>query len=72
MELAKKREELPQIMEVEKTSIGSMETNIDPHLKEDKSTAGVIKELIEVQVDANEPSHVVKIDKRLQEELVSN
>ena len=32
LELAKKRKELPQIMEVEKMSKESMETNIDPYL----------------------------------------
>ena len=49
-------------MEAEKTSIGPMKTNINPPLQEDESTTGPIEELIEVQVDPNEPSHVVKID----------
>ena len=43
-------------MEVEKTSIGPMETNIDPLLQEEESTIGPIEELIEVQVDPSEPS----------------
>ena len=46
-----------------------METNIDPHLQEDESTIGLIEELIEVQVNPNEPSRVIKIGKRLQREL---
>ena len=61
--------ELPQAMEVEKTSRGSMETNIDPRLQEDESTAGLMEELIEIQVDPNEPSRVVKIGKGLKGEL---
>ena len=36
------------MMEVEKTSKGPMETNINPYLQEDESTAGSIEELIEV------------------------
>ena len=55
-------------MEVEKISKGSMETNIDPHLQEEESTTGPIKELIEVQVDPNELSRVVKIGKGLRSE----
>ena len=47
LELAEKRGNLPQAMEVEKTSNGQME-NIDPHLQEEESTAGPIEELIEV------------------------
>ena len=46
-----------------------METNIDPRLQEDESTAGSIEELTEIQVDSNEPNHVVKIVKGLKEEL---
>ena len=46
-----------------------METNIDPHLQEDESTTGPIKELIEIWVDPNEPSRVVKIDKGQKKEL---
>ena len=42
-----------------------METNIEPCLQEKKSTTGPIEELIEVQVDPNEPSLVIKIGKRL-------
>ena len=57
------------MMEVEKMSKGLMETNIDPHLQEDESTAGPVEELLEIQVDPNEPSHVIKIDKRLNKEL---
>ena len=52
-------------MEVEKISKGLMETNIDPRLLEEESTDGPIKELIESQVDPNEPSRVVKIGKGL-------
>ena len=55
-------------MEVEKTSTGPMKTNINPHLQEDESTAWPIEELIEVQVEPNEPNRVVKIDKGLQGE----
>ena len=70
LELAEKREELPQTMEAEKTSIGgSMETNINPRLQEEESTIGPIEEIIEVQVDPSKPSRVVKISKGLQEEL---
>ena len=60
---------VPQVMEVEKTSRWPMETNIDPRLQKDKSTAGLVEELIEIQVDPNEPSHVVKIGKGLKKEL---
>ena len=49
--------------EVEKTSKGLMETNIDPCLQEDEATTGPVEELIEVQVDPNEPSCVIKISK---------
>ena len=48
LELAEKREELPQTREVEKTSKGPMETNSDPCLQEDESTAGPVKELVDV------------------------
>ena len=61
--------ELPQTLEVEKTSRRPMETNIDPRLQEDESTAGPMEELTETQVDPNEPSHVVKIGKGLKKEL---
>ena len=62
--------ELPQVMEVEKTSRGPMETNIDPRLQEDEPTAVPVEELIEIQVDPNELSRVVKINKGLKNELV--
>ena len=52
--------ELPQAMEVGKTSPGPMETNIDPRLQEDESTTGLIEELIEIQVDLNKPSVLSK------------
>ena len=48
LELAKKGPELPQAMEVKKISRGLMETNIDPHLQEDESTAEPVKELTEI------------------------
>ena len=47
-----------------------METNIDPCLQEDESTTGPMEKLSEIQVDPNEPSRVVKIDKGLKKELV--
>ena len=40
--------ELPQVIEVEKTSQGPLETNIDPRLQEDESTAGPMEELMEI------------------------
>ena len=46
-----------------------METNIDPHLREEESTTGPIEELIEVQVVPNEPSRVNKIDKGFKRKL---
>ena len=46
-----------------------METNIDPHLQKDESTAGPMEELTKIQVDPNEPSRVVKIGKGLKKEL---
>ena len=60
---------LPQAMEVEKTSRGLMAANIDPRLQEDESITGLMEELTEIQVDPNEPSRVVKIDKGLKKEL---
>ena len=69
LESAKMEPELTQAMEVEKTSQGLMETNINPRLQEDESTAGLVEELTEIKVDSNEPSRVVKIDKRLKNEL---
>ena len=56
-------------MEVEKNSKGPMETNIDPCLQEDESTTGPVKEVVDVQVDPNEPSSVIKINKGLNKEL---
>ena len=47
----------------------AMETNIDPHQQEDESTARPMEELIEIQVDPNEPSRVFKIGRRLKGEL---
>ena len=38
-----------------------METNIDPCLQEDEPIAGPIEELVEVQVDPNKLSQVVKL-----------
>ena len=46
-----------------------MEKNIDPHLQEDKSTIGPVEELVNAQMDPNETSHVIKIDKGLNKEL---
>ena len=46
-----------------------METNIEPRLQEDESTAGNVEELTEIHVDPNEPSRVVKIGKGLKKEL---
>ena len=46
-----------------------METNIDLYLQEDESIVMPIEELIEIQVDSNKPSRVVKIGKGLKGEL---
>ena len=46
-----------------------METNIDPYLQEDESTTGPLEKLTKIQVDPNEPSRAVKIDKGLKNEL---
>ena len=46
-----------------------METNLDPRLQEEESTVGPIKKLIEVQVDPNETSRVIKINKGLGSKL---
>ena len=46
-----------------------METNIDPHLQEDESITGSFEELVDVQVDPNKPSRVIKIGKGLNKEL---
>ena len=56
-------------MEVEKISWGPKETNIDPLLQEDESTVGLVEELTKIQVDPNEPSHVIEIGKGLKDEL---
>ena len=48
LELAEQEKELPQTMEVEKTSRGPMETNIDPRLQEDESIAKPVEELVDV------------------------
>ena len=57
------------MMEVEKVSKGPMETNIDPRLQEEESTARPIDELVEIQIDPIEPSRVVKVGKGLSGEL---
>ena len=57
------------MMEVEKTSIEPMETKIDSRLQEDKSTIGPFEELVDVQMDPNEPSRVIKISQGLKKEL---
>ena len=57
------------MMEIGVSSLGPIETNIDPRLQEDEPIAGPIEELVEVQVDPNEPSRVVKIGKNLKSEL---
>ena len=57
------------MLEVERISKRPMETNIDPRLQEEESTAGLIVELVEIQVDPYEPSRVVKISKSLGNEL---
>ena len=56
-------------MEVEKMSKGLMEINIDPLLQEDEPTTGSVKKLVNIQVDPNEPSRVIKISKWLSQEL---
>ena len=48
LELLEMESELPQAMDVEKTSRGPMETNIDPRLQEDESIARLVEELIEI------------------------
>ena len=69
LELAQKRPRRPEAIEVEMTTQGSIETNVDPRLQEDESTAGPVDEPTEIQVDPNEPSRVVKISKGLKKEL---
>ena len=44
------------MMEIGVSSLGPIETNIDPRLQEDEPIAGPIEELVKVQVDPNEPS----------------
>ena len=56
LELAEKEEKTPQMLEVERKSRGPMETNIDPCLQEEESTARPIEKLVEIQVDPNDPS----------------
>ena len=56
-------------MEVEKTSKGLMETNINPRLQEDESTTGPVDKLVDVYLDPNEPGSVIKIGKGLNQEL---
>ena len=51
-------------------SVGPMKTNIDPRLQEDEIVARLAEYLIEVQVDPNELSRVVKINKNLESKLV--
>ena len=46
-----------------------METNIDPRLQEDESTIGPMEELTKMQMDPNELSYAVKIDKGSKKEL---
>ena len=48
LELAEQGKELLQTIKVEKMSKGSMETNINPHLQKDESTAGPVEELVDV------------------------
>ena len=57
------------MLEVEKISKKPMKTSIDLHLQEEESTTEPIEELIEVQVDPNKPSRVIKINKGLNSEL---
>ena len=45
---AKKEKRLPQMMEVGVPSVGSMETNINPCLQEDKPVVGPIEESVEM------------------------
>ena len=45
-----------------------METNINPRLQEYESTTGPVEEL-DVHVDPNKPSRVIKISKGLNKEL---
>ena len=63
--------ELPQAIEVEKASRGPIETNIELYLQEDESIVEPMEEPIEIQVDPNKPSHVVKIGKGLKGEHIS-
>ena len=51
LELAKKERELPRMMEVERVTKVPMETNTDPCLQEEESTARPIEELVEILMD---------------------
>ena len=57
------------MIKVGRVSAGPMKTNIDPCLQEEESTLWLIEELMEIHVDPNEPSRVVKIGKCLSSEL---
>ena len=56
-------------MEAENMSKGLMQTNNNPRLQEDESSARPVKELVNVQVDPNESSHVIKIEEGQNKEL---
>ena len=58
------------MLELERKSKGPMETNIDHHFQKEESTTGPIKEIVEIQVNPNKPSRVIKIGKCLSSELV--
>lgn len=51
-------------------NLGPMETNIDPPVQEEEPLAGSVVELLEIHVGLNERSHVLKIGKNLENELV--
>ena len=57
------------MIEVETLSVGPMEIDIDPRLQEDEPIARHVEGLIEMQVDPNELSWVIKIGKSLENEL---
>ena len=50
-------------------SKGLMDTNIDLYLQKEESTTRPVEELVDIQVDPNEPSCVIKIGKGLSKEL---
>ena len=56
-------------MEIKKASKEPMETNINPRLQEEESTARPIEELIEILMDPKEPSRVIKVSKCLNNKL---